>query len=182
MAKQWTVVLLALALMGCAKSSVTDLDSNTIQPNGIQANRESQQLKPDLNAPDLTPVAKIDESARMQANRESQQLQPGLNSPDLTPVAKIDESARMQANREKLITKLVEMNVFQKAEATGGVPRLWVGTKFRALDYALKQIYVSVYAQYVGDGGIAEPVLLYDGKTRVEIGRYSASYGGLKLF
>lgn len=55
-------------------------------------------------------------------------------------------------------------------------------TRFYELDYALKQIYVNVYAQYVGKDSIAEPVVLYDGKTRTEIGRYSVSDGGLKIF
>jgi hypothetical protein len=178
----WTVPLLALALMGCAKSSVTDLDSSTLQPDGTQANQQSQQLQPDVNSPDLAPVAKIDAPDGTQANQQSQQLQPDVNSPDLAPVAKIDKSARMQANREKLIKKLVEMKVFQKTEATGGVPRLWVGTRFRALEPALKEIYVNVYAQYAGDENVAASVLLYDGKTRTEIGRYSASDGGLKIF
>ena len=182
MAKQWTVMLLVLALMGCAKSSVTDLDSNTIQPDGIQADQQSQQVQPEVKSPDLATVAKIDAPDGIQANQQSQQVQPEVKSPDPATVAKIDKSARMQANREKLIKKLVEMNVFQKTEATGGVPRLWVGTKFRALEPALKEIYVSVYAQYAGDENVAAPVLLYDGKTRTEIGRYSASDGGLKIF
>jgi len=158
MGRLWTVVLLVLALMGCARSTVTDLDSNSIQPDGIQATQQTQQLQP------------------------GQQLQPEVKQPDLAPVAKIDKSSRMQANREKLLKKLVEMNVFQKTETTGGVHRLWVGTKFRALEPALKEVYVSVYAQYAGEENVAAPVLIYDGKTQSEIGRYSVSDGGLKIF
>jgi hypothetical protein len=151
MGRQWTVVLLALALMGCARSIVTDLDSDSFRPDGIEATQQGQQLQPEVKPPDLAPVAKI------------------------------NKSSRMQANREKLIKKLVEMEVFQKTETTGGVPRLWVGTKFRALEPALKEVYVSVYAQYAGDENVAGPVRLYDGKSRTEIGRYSAS-DGLKIF
>jgi hypothetical protein len=179
--RQWTVVLLALALIGCARSTVTDLDSISIQPDGIQSPQQSQ-LQPEVKPPDLATAANIHAPDGVQTKQQNQQIQPEVISTDRAPVAKIDKSLRMQANREKLIKKLVEMKVIQKTETTNGIPRLWVGTKFRALEPALKEIYVNVYAQYAGDENDPAPVSIYDGKTKTEIGRYSASDGGLKIF
>jgi hypothetical protein len=140
------------------------------------------QSKHSSNSPDATPVAKIDNLVATEASLRIRQLPQSAKSPTTPPGANSSKSAGMQANREKLIQVLMETQVFQKAEVSGGVPRLWVGSRFYALDSGLKQIYVSAYAQYVGEGSIAELVFLYDGKTGIEIGRYSANDGELRIF
>ena len=142
----------------------------------------TQQSERSSNSADATPVVEIDNPVATQASLRIQQLRQSAKSPTTPPGANSSKSAGMQANRKKLIQVLMETQVFQRAEVSGGIPRLWVGSRFYALDSGLKQIYISAYAQYVGEGSIGETVFLYDGKTGIEIGRYSANNGELRIF
>ena len=88
-----------------------------------------------------------------------------------------------QPERKKYIEELIEKGVFQKVEATGSLPHLWVEPTFYALDFETKQTFVSVvYAYYVTMDDQYTLVKLNDGRSGKEIGKYAPVYGGLKLY
>lgn len=79
-----------------------------------------------------------------------------------------------QAKREKMIQKLINEGIFQKAETPGNLPHLWVKPAFYALDYDSKQTFVNVvWAYYITADPKYEIVMLYDSRTGKHVGTYS---------
>lgn len=90
--------------------------------------------------------------------------------------------ADMQSDRKALIQKLINKGIFQKVEVPGTLPHLWVRPAFYALDFDAKSQFVNVvYAYYITQNHQYNIVVLYDGKTGKEIGKYSEVSGGLVL-
>lgn len=93
----------------------------------------------------------------------------------------VDKSPEMQKGREVFIEKMKLLNVIQKIETPGNLPRVYVAPAFYAADFDSKRNFMSVVYAYHFDGsGISDLVRIYDGRSGKEIGTYSPA--GLRLF
>lgn len=92
-------------------------------------------------------------------------------------------SADMQSDRRAFIHKLIARGAFQKVEIPGRYPHVWVTPLFYELDFELKQKFISVvYAYYKGQNPQSDIVVLFDGRSGKEIGKFAEVYGGLKMY
>lgn len=90
--------------------------------------------------------------------------------------------ADAQSDRKAFVEKLIDQGVFQKVEAPGSMPQLWVTPTFHRLAFDTKSSFVNVlYGYYKTANPKYDTVVLYDSRTEKEIGKYSKSYGGLRL-
>lgn len=98
------------------------------------------------------------------------------------PVQKEASTGNIQEKRWALIQKLISEGIFQKVGVPASLPHLWVKPVFYTLDFDVKEKFVNVvYAYYKTLSPAYDIVVIYDGRTGKEIGKYSEIYGGLKL-
>lgn len=93
-----------------------------------------------------------------------------------------DDTEELQKQRKQYLEKLIDVGVFHKIEIPGNFPHLWVKSAFHALDFDTKSEFVNVvYAYYVTANPISNVVVLFDSHTGNKIGKYTETYGGLRL-
>lgn len=103
--------------------------------------------------------------------------------PSTTPTEQQNEGEpivdpALQPDREKLLGKLIARGIFRKVEVPGTLPHVWVGPEFYALEFELKQKFVSVVsAYYVVQSETFDPVVLYDVHSGKQVGTFSGDYG-----
>lgn len=96
--------------------------------------------------------------------------------------ASIDASAEMQAKRYNFIQDLVAKGIILKFEKPATLPHVWVTPTFYALDFDMKETFISVvWTYYIVQDSKATTVILYDSKTGKQVGVFAKEYGGLKL-
>jgi len=92
-----------------------------------------------------------------------------------------DEEAK-QPTRWELIQKLIRAGVFIKVEQPAEFPHVYVGATFYNLTFDEKEQFINViWAYYKTKNPAADLVVLKDGYTGKEIGKYAEVYGGLKM-
>ena len=95
----------------------------------------------------------------------------------------IDKSDETQIARKEFIDKLIQKGFFKKIEKPFSVPRVSVAPKFYTLDYKDKNQFIGiVYAYYFDGSKESDMVILIDNLSDKEVGIYTKSYSGLKMF
>lgn len=92
-------------------------------------------------------------------------------------------SPEMQKKRLAFIKKILrEEDIFQKVDASGRLPHLWVKPKFYLLSFDEKSKLVNVvWAYYFSEDPSQNILILNDSMNGKEIGQYSEVDGGLKM-
>ena len=87
-----------------------------------------------------------------------------------------------QEDRKTFIEKLIGQGIFQKVDVPGTLPKVWVTPAFYALDFEMKQKFISVvYVYYMKQDSRYHIVILRDSRTGKDVGTYSAHNPGLKM-
>ena len=91
--------------------------------------------------------------------------------------------AGMQEKRKAFIGDLINTGIFLKVEKLAKYPHLWVNPAFYNLSYDQKSQFVNVvYTYYVTADKNCNTVVLFDSRSGKQIGVYSKTYGGLKMY
>lgn len=97
------------------------------------------------------------------------------------PQPSVAERAK-QPQRWDLIQKLINQEIFIKVEQPADLPRVFVGRAFYSLTFDQKAQFINVvYAYYKTENPRANTVIIKDGYTGKQIGKYAEVYGGLKM-
>lgn len=109
-------------------------------------------------------------------------------SPEEAQAAYQEELARQQRERElqakrlDFISEAIRLGIFYKVEKPGKYAQVWVSPKFYGLTYDDKSTVVNVvWAYYLSRDSESNLVMLADGLTGKEIGKYGEVYGGLRM-
>ena len=105
-------------------------------------------------------------------------------SPDAASPREPDETERTkQRKRLEFIQKLIAQQLFIKVEKPALYPRVFVGQGFYVLTFDEKAQFINVvWAFYKTEDPKADIVLIKDGYSGKEIGKYAEVYGGLKMY
>ena len=86
------------------------------------------------------------------------------------------------ADRAKLIERLQAQGVLGDLRVANHVGRVVVGPKFLPLDFKQRQSFASVaFAWCLDTDADCKLLVLHDGRSNKEIGRFGDVYGGLKM-
>lgn len=87
-----------------------------------------------------------------------------------------------QPQRWNLIQKLLNEKIFIKVEKPAQFPHVYVGRIFYSLTFDEKTQFINVvWAYYKTENPRADIVVIKDGYSGKEIGKYAEVYGGLRM-